>query len=275
MSARRHPGPLISIHSPRMGRDRLADVSGYAEVGISIHSPRMGRDAFCHCHDPGGHISIHSPRMGRDQQVVLLRLVHLISIHSPRMGRDSSRTTKSSAATAFQSTLPAWGETEGIEEHSHRRHISIHSPRMGRDCHRVKFVSLRINFNPLSPHGERPFRSFQLRTGKQFQSTLPAWGETSYNPHPPDNHPISIHSPRMGRDHPHVSPLRSSQRISIHSPRMGRDPTASFKPSCTSNFNPLSPHGERRTHIQGHRFPEQFQSTLPAWGETDGGACMG
>ena len=57
---------------------------------ISIHSPRMGRDVL-----PGG----------------VSELVH-ISIHSPRMGRDSGDFDGSVEAMTFQSTLPAWGETQ-------------------------------------------------------------------------------------------------------------------------------------------------------------------
>ena len=56
----------------------------------------------------------------------------------------------------FQSTLPAWGETEAQGRVAVRGLISIHSPRMGRDV---------LCF------------SAQLRTAA-FQSTLPAWGET-------------------------------------------------------------------------------------------------
>ena len=56
-----------------------------------------------------------------------------ISIHSPRMGRDRGRGLLGSTPTAFQSTLPAWGETSKL-----------------------------------------PLRMASFR----FQSTLPAWGET-------------------------------------------------------------------------------------------------
>ena len=34
----------ISIHAPRMGSDRLAQIRAGAPVGISIHAPRMGSD---------------------------------------------------------------------------------------------------------------------------------------------------------------------------------------------------------------------------------------
>ena len=57
---------------------------------------------------------------------------------------------------------------------------------------------------------------------------------------------ISIHSPRMGRDVA-MFMLFYKERISIHSPRMGRDICCALFCSRISNFNPLSPHGERLT----------------------------
>ena len=122
-------------------------------------------------------ISIHSPRMGRDAQPFGCALRVDISIHSPRMGRDgATRLTPVKAA------------------------ISIHSPRMGRDVgipcstqNSINFnplsphgerllyavtVALPVDFNPLSPHGERPREPKTKSKNRRFQSTLPAWGET-------------------------------------------------------------------------------------------------
>ena len=124
---------------------------------ISIHSPRMGRDF-----QPVGGlvfddaISIHSPRMGRDQRSTKFSGgKRTISIHSPRMGRD-----------------PDYKLTEGDQI------ISIHSPRMGRDRTDVWRMRTICDFNPLSPHGERPPRHVLCEGFTVFQSTLPAWGET-------------------------------------------------------------------------------------------------
>ena len=124
-----------------------------------------------------------------------------------------------------------------------------------------------MDFNPLSPHGERPSLTKDERAQLIFQSTLPAWGETGGGVcrRPPaavfqSTLPawgetqsdietyvatlISIHSPRMGRDQSRQDAL-PGPIISIHSPRMGRD---------------ADHHPDHRT--------ERFQSTLPAWGET-------
>ena len=56
-----------------------------------------------------------------------------ISIHSPRMGRDPPAHARLGAGGGFQSTLPAWGETQRERALYAGEEISIHSPRMGRD----------------------------------------------------------------------------------------------------------------------------------------------
>ena len=78
------------------------------------------------------------------------------------------------------------------------------------------------DFNPRSPHGERP-------TDSHDQALFPA---------------ISIHAPRTGSDRRR----RKSQKwtsISIHAPRTGSDLTSDAIMGNTENFNPRSPHGER------------------------------
>ena len=146
--------------------------------------------------------------------------------------------------------------------------ISIHAPRMGSDILFIPPLESRIDFNPRSPHGERP--KVQIRENNQlaFQSTPPAWGATDIR----------------GED---VSPFT----ISIHAPRMGSDELFKKGKARIYYFNPRSPHGERRTdtrrrgssaHISIHaprmgsdsRKPGiahdwiTFQSTPPAWGAT-------
>ena len=105
-------------------------------------------------------------------------------------------------------------------------------------------------------------------SARRFQSTLPAWGETSRPITAAMSARISIHSPRMGRDVVAAVPHDAAHRfqstlpawgetvrvrghdqhgdISIHSPRMGRDEMAN---TLTDEMI-------------------IFQSTLPAWGET-------
>ena len=155
-----------------------------------------------------------------------------ISIHSPRMGRDPRLPPKPPLPQPFQSTLPAWGETHfpggnagsgtdfnPLSPHGERRSLA-RSERKACD------------FNPLSPHGERRLVMRFMATDEEFQSTLPAWGETRLNPPGERHDPISIHSPRMGRDEYGCA-------------------------TCAHgwNFNPLSPHGERLLSMFLSSFP--------------------
>ena len=127
--------------------------------------------------------------------------------------------------------------------------ISIHSPRMGRDATGFAASLLSGLFQSTLPAwGETSWAGAGRYKASQFQSTLPAWGETLKSPPICGNGGISIHSPRMGRDYRAKRQGDRCVRISIHSPRMGRDGND----------------GQRQRQQGG------FQSTLPAWGETVG-----
>jgi len=107
-------------------------------------------------------------------------LITQISIHSPHTGRDRLVNAPIVSPSLFQSTLPAWGETR-VDSNGQKRkiRISIHSPRMGRDMRYWTSTGGWNNFNPLSPHGERRDSLDTSLTDGIFQSTLPAWGETT------------------------------------------------------------------------------------------------
>ena len=59
--------------------------------------------------------------------------------------------------TLFQSTHPAWGETQCVAQPRHKLH----------------------HFNPLTPRGVRHLCAYNAERHLQFQSTHPAWGETA------------------------------------------------------------------------------------------------
>ena len=147
--------------------------------------------------------------------------------------------------TAFQPTLPARGATTTarartrdapISTHAPRTGsdmiisaisgtiaISTHAPRTGSDLLLVILVLADCDFNPRSPHGERQNQS--------SYATIP---------------PISTHAPRTGSDGmPLVQAYRDAP-ISTHAPRTGSDRKSSRLTTPRSDFNPRSPHGERR-----------------------------
>ena len=172
-----------------------------------------------------------------------------------------------SCAGRFQSTLPARGAT-GISGSGHQyRAISIHAPRTGSDVRRRPAPCRRWNFNPRSPHGERRGNATLTQKNYSFQSTLPARGATWSECRSARRSGISIHAPRTGSDASSVD-LVALRKISIHAPRTGSDAESEIINNCTFDFNPRSPHGERRRADSYIICTDKFQSTLPARGAT-------
>ena len=142
--------------------------------------------------------------------------------------------------------------------------ISIHAPRTGSDRGTVYSVSPSCDFNPRSPHGERPALYRLLRDNKIFQSTLPARGATRPRPdyrlwREADFNPRSPHGERPCKE----SATAESIRISIHAPRTGSDASVRRKNSAQQNFNPRSPHGERLRAFPSVLHPDNFNPRSP------------
>ena len=192
-----------------------------------------------------------------------------ISIHAPRTGSDLAGKRGEETSILFQSTLPARGATTvrgAIDEvyefqstlpargATVRRVMSVpastnFNPRSPhgerRNLHSILLSSVRAHFNPRSPHGERLDAALNEVGYLEFQSTLPARGATVLAAKFAVSHFISIHAPRTRSD-TEVRTMELEYIISIHAPRTGSDPAASQSQPAASNFNPRSPHGERR-----------------------------
>ena len=151
---------------------------------------------------PAYHFNPRSPHGERRQGGGRQSQHHRISIHAPRTGSDGVTTTQQMLQSIFQSTLPARGATS----------VS------------AKRKKLSSDFNPRSPHGERPL----YRNNSNFFRL------------------ISIHAPRTGSDVQRFRQLRALLPISIHAPRTGSDHPCASAAAALPHFNPRSPHGERR-----------------------------
>ena len=79
---------------------------------------------------------------------------------------------------------------------------------------------------------------------------------------------ISIHAPRTGSDGGSAQQQHSKQRFQSTLPARGATPLFPPLRDALSDFNPRSPHGERRTFDYVERNASVFQSTLPARGAT-------
>ena len=118
----------ISIHTPRVGRDRMkfpvtlpteefqstrpvwgvtrSSCAAILGCSISIHTPRVGRDAGERKIAEKGPISIHTPRVGRDYYGFEPLKSKGISIHTPRVGRDRFAVLINYASNYFNPHAP-------------------------------------------------------------------------------------------------------------------------------------------------------------------------
>ncbi len=287
----RIPGEDISIHAPCTGSDTERDTLKQ-QLDISIHAPCTGSDIFicpCPLYKP---ISIHAPCTGSDATLP----------HAYRQPRFQS-TLPARGATfhelvvvqfvKFQSTLPARGATSPADGWQLPARISIHAPCTGSDAQLVRAdghltisihapctgsdyvepsgLAVHTNFNPRSPHGERPAGSPPAMVSASYFNPRSPHGErhssAPANTSPPG---ISIHAPRTGSDYTALLPP-SSQWISIHAPRTGSDVCDSVLNSVDSLFQSTLPaRGATFGILRCVADLKSFQSTLPARGATFG-----
>ena len=167
----------------------------------------------------------------------------------------------------FQSTLPARGATLFALSSTLRcDNFNPRSPHGERPSSSSQSFRIPSNFNPRSPHGERR-ESGRIRRGCcLFQSTLPARGATTFVVHAQKSN-ISIHAPRTGSDALYFPRIAFARYFNPRSPH-GERPSGQPEPPAASNFNPRSPHGERRSARTSPDVTFPFQPTLPARGAT-------
>ena len=168
-----------------------------------------------------------------------------ISIHAPRTGSDNVPGECLTAQRLFQSTLPARGATQGFK--SRRAHARFQSTLPARGA--TVWRRLLVHRCGISIHAPRTGSdlSSKLVFGihKSFQSTLPARGATSRQPEP-----------------------AAASRFQSTLPARGATRRVQRLPFRQKNFNPRSPHGERRHFAAFCGTMREFQSTLPARGAT-------
>ena len=125
-----------------------------------------------------------------------------------------------------------------------------------------------FHFNPRSPHGERRRAKFASQSRSRFQSTLPARGATAFPARRCSFLSISIHAPRTGSDAFRNVP-NARVIISIHAPRTGSDTPARLVFCLRFSFQSTLPaRGATRRRSDTARIQIKFQSTLPARGAT-------
>ena len=174
-------GPIlwaISIHSPHTGRDALWATTQKAPSNFNPLSPHGERQAYIL------YILIiykfQSTLPTRGETLIAGANIPPMLFQStlPTRGETSFRLV-SSLSGIFQSTLPTRGETQGLSARVLRPgKFQSTLPTRGETLSPFILATFSKNFNPLSPHGERPFLLSR----------------------PLSHTGISIHSPHTGRD---------------------------------------------------------------------------
>ena len=239
--------PDISTHAPRTGSDRLSSATRSIWANFNPRSPHGERLTVEPQNGQGYDFNPRSPHGERRNKAWQAVRAKGISTHAPRTGSDATYT--------------------GICQGSG---ISTHAPRTGSD------------FDLFFAHA----------VNGRFQPTLPARGATDINASAIVHERISTHAPRTGSDVLSDKSYQYTTAISTHAPRTGSDRYHFFRrlsnvistpaprtgsdedetrhAATSGNFNPRSPHGERRGRGRAPRRPRGISTHAPRTG-SDGG----
>ena len=259
----------ISIHAPRVGRDRRSGQSSpawcnfnprapcgarhrtFSRQGrrkhISIHAPRVGRDARSNRRTgQGRHFNPRAPCGARQDAQHVFRHIRPISIHAPRVGRDRDSVSSCVSVSRFQSTRPVWGATS-VRPPIHLRPRDF-NPRAPCGA-RLMDAGQTTSYIDISIHAPRVGRDakYAKKASRdiEFQSTRPVWGATARLQDADVDAKFQSTRPVWGATYTYLTYARG-RSISIHAPRVGRDSTLSLLVFVRS----------------------RFQSTRPVWGAT-------
>ena len=262
----------ISTHAPRTGSDRIVASGSSSPMPFQPTLPARGATRRNHYAEHAD-FNPRSPHGERPPAPARTQAIVQISTHAPRTGSDKERAFLRTASTVFQPTLPARGATAATIElcalhrnfnprspHGERHTqstripmpivISTHAPRTGSDFCRFRADFFKGNFNPRSPHGERlvsAMSALQSRTDfnprsphgerrswqairkrlQAFQPTLPARGAT-------DGKELFV----------------CCDGFQPTLPARGATGKERARYTVLRNFNPRSPHGERRAETR-------------------------
>ena len=97
----------------------------------------------------------------------------------------------------------------------------------------------------------------------KFQSTLPAWGATKLSGFTQDHKMISIHALRMGSDGAGRVEFPQRRDFNPRSPHGERRPGKHGLRRVRYYFNPRSPHGERPIMIRRPHYSSNFNPRSP------------
>ena len=191
---------IISIHAPRVGRDRNLQTARL-NLSISIHAPRVGRDTFA-LQNSLQHLDFNprAPCGARLCSSWASAETTAISIHAPRVGRDPEPPEEVQGNEYFNPRAPCGARRFAQQLLTFKAAISIHAPRVGRDLLFIAAVKRHDRFQSTRPVWGATSSALPARQTWSFQSTRPVWGATELCGQVAALRGISIHAPRVGRD---------------------------------------------------------------------------
>ena len=146
-----------------------------------------------------------------------------ISTHTPLTGNNSTLTPVSKLRSTFQSTLSSLRAIQNGQQHQPSDY-----------------------FNPRSPHRERQNQTIQREIVVKFQSSLPSQGATQNIGDRGCFFQFQSTLPSQGATHYSLGALPVSVIFQSTLPSQGATQRCFFLVYIRSNFNPRSPHRERR-----------------------------
>ena len=207
-SGRRIPACHFNPRSPH-GERRISKESARKFMRISIHAPRTGSDG---------------------SSVSLARIAFDFNPRSPH-GERRFHSIQAPSLDLFQSTLPARGATRTEACAALPSEFQSTLPARGATTTAGRAFTRQRDFNPRSPHGERPVMmdeglipEISIHAPRTGSDRVPAliWKPCdNFNPRSPHGErraaaldlkavtPISIHAPRTGSDRKPPEPRRA------------------------------------------------------------------
>ena len=259
----------ISTHAPRTGSDGRTRRRNGETRHFNPRSPHGERPRPSDATRSIWAFQPTLPARGATAAVIDALPVLPISTHAPRTGSDKRCPNIHLFRVEFQPTLPARGATGGALIDSRPAAISTHAPRTGSDAARFPRDWERREISTHAPRTGSDGKDHAHKCADcPFQPTLPARGATMTDKAKSSALFISTHAPRTGSDHIFICPINDRIQfqptlpargatahrlagvhfvaISTHAPRTGSDSGNLHSFTRQQDFNPRSPHGERR-----------------------------
>ena len=147
---------IISIHAPRVGRDKRQEENHERLTDFNPRAPCGARHRHIVKFTPRIIFQSTRPVWGATHSLQSQAKLRQFQSTRPVWGATSSSFHLACSPSPFQSTRPVWGATvRPAVRPAQRSSISIHAPRVGRDPTRpATAVSIRY-FNPRAPCGAR------------------------------------------------------------------------------------------------------------------------